>query len=225
MGKAIALALARQGYAVALHYHQSGEEAQKTADEIEALGVPAFRFAADLRDERAVRQMFAQVEQTGLPLAVLVNSAAVMPRQDILSMSVEEWDAVMNLNLRAAWLCSVEAARLMQPGGVIINISDSGARKVWTQYPAYVISKAALEVMTRVLARRLAPHIRVNAIAPGLILKNEQTSEEEWERLIQRLPLQREGSAQDVVRAVLFLVEGVYITGEILVIDGGYGLI
>lgn len=225
LGKAIALALAKKGYAIALHYHHSEESARLTVAEIEKIGVPVFPIRADLRNAQEIKQMFEQVAATGLPLRVLVNSAAVMPRQDLLTMDAEDWDAVMDVNLRGAWLCAVEAAHLMRPGGVIINISDTGANKVWTGYPAYVISKAGLEVLTRLLARRLAPHIRVNAVAPGLILQSENTPAEEWQRLVQRLPLGQSGSEDDAVRAILFLMESMYITGEVLVVDGGYGLI
>jgi len=225
LGKAIALALADKGYAIGLHYHASEEAARQTAKEIETLGVPVFPLRADLRNEQDVRWMFQQIAQTGLLLKVLVNSAAIMPKQDLMDISIEDWDAVMDLNLRAAWLCAVEAARLMQAGGVIINISDTGAHKVWTSYPLYVISKTGLEALTRLLARRLAPHIRVNAIAPGLISRGENITAEEWERLVQRLPMRQTGSEADVTKAVLFLLESVYITGEVLVVDGGYGLI
>lgn len=225
LGKAIALALAKKGFAIALHYHRSEESARLTVAEIEKIGVPVFPVRADLRKVQEIKQMFEQVAAIGLPLRLLVNSAAVMPQQDLLNMDAEDWDAVMDVNLRGAWLCAVEAAHLMQPGGVIINISDTGANKVWTGYPAYVISKAGLEVLTRLLARRLAPHIRVNAVAPGLILQSENTPAEEWQRLVKRLPLGQSGSEDDVAGAVLFLLESMYITGEVLVVDGGYRLI
>lgn len=225
LGKAIALALANKGYAIGLHYHTSEKAARQTAKEIEVIGVPVFPLRADLRNKQDVRWMFQQVAQTGLPLKVLVNSAAIMPKQDLMDISIEEWDAVMDLNLRAAWLCAVEAARMMEAGGAIINISDTGAHKVWTSYPVYVISKTGLEALTRLLARRLAPHIRVNAIAPGLISRGENITPEEWERLVQRLPMRQTGSEAEVTKAVSFLLESVYITGEVLVVDGGYGLI
>ncbi|GIV63812.1 MAG: 3-oxoacyl-ACP reductase [Bellilinea sp.] len=224
LGKAIALALAQKGYAIALHYNQSEKAAQQTADEIGQLGVPVFLLRADLRNELEIKGMFEQISGIGLPLRVLVNSAGVMPKQDILNITAEDWDAVMDVNLRAAWLCAVESARLMEPGGVIINISDTGARRAWTGYPVYIVSKAALEVLTRLLARRLAPHIRVNAIAPGLVLRGENTSKDEWEQLIKKIPLGQSGSTDEIGKAVIFLLESVYITGEVLVIDGGYGL-
>jgi NAD(P)-dependent dehydrogenase (short-subunit alcohol dehydrogenase family) len=123
-------------------------------------------------------------------------------------------------------LCARAAAGLMgDSGGVVINITDSGANKVWTSYPAYVVSKSALESLTRLLARTLAPLVRVNAVAPGLILPSGELSPEQWQRLVDRLPLQTAGQPADVARAVLFFVQNPYITGQVLAVDGGYQLI
>jgi NAD(P)-dependent dehydrogenase (short-subunit alcohol dehydrogenase family) len=107
----------------------------------------------------------------------------------------------------------------------VVNISDSGAQKTWTGFPAYIVSKAALETLTRLLARALAPAVRVNAVAPGLILPSEDTPPEQWQRLVERLPLKAAGSPDDVARAVAFLVESPYITGQVLAVDGGYRLV
>jgi NAD(P)-dependent dehydrogenase (short-subunit alcohol dehydrogenase family) len=227
VGRAIALALAGQGYAVGVHYHQSQEQARQTAAEIEALGVPAFLLPADLREESAVVRLFEQVQAApGVQLRVLVNSAGLMARGDLRTLSAAAWDTTLDLNLRAPWLCAREAARLMAaPGGSIINITDSGAHRAWTGFPAYTVSKAGLESLTRLLARSLAPAIRVNAIAPGLILRSEEVSEEEWQRLYTRLPLQQPGSLDAITQAVLFLLANTYVTGQTIVVDGGYQLI
>ena len=226
LGREIALALAREGYAVALHYHSSADKAKKTAREIEKLGVPVYLLQADLREPGQIQSCFTKMAELPQPLAVLVNSASVMPRGDLRSLPVAEWDDTLAVNLRAPWLCAQAAAELMQSrGGIIINLSDSGARKTWTGFPAYAISKAGLEVLTRLLARSLAPAIRVNAVAPGLILPSEDTSPDDWQRLVRRLPVKRQGTPQDVVQAVLFLIKNRYITGETLIVDGGYQLI
>lgn len=226
LGREIALALAREGYAVALHYHSSAEKAETTAREIEMLGVPVYLLQADLREPAQIKACFAKIAELSQSLTVLVNSASVMPRGDLRSLPVAEWDDTLAVNLRAPWLCAQAAAELMQSrGGSIINLSDSGARKTWTGFPAYIISKGGLETLTRLLARSLAPDIRVNAVAPGLILPSEDTSPAEWQRLVQRLPVKRQGSPQDVVQAVLFLIKNRYITGETLIVDGGYQLI
>lgn len=226
VGKAIAMGLAEAGFAVGLHYHSSKDAAEATAREIEKLGVPVYLFEADLRHPDQIQSMFDQIAGLPLPLKVLVNSASIMPRGDLRSLGVAEWDDTLDLNLRAPWLCARAAAILMQDaGGVIINVSDSGARKAWTGFPAYILSKAGLETLTRLLARTLAPAIRVNAVAPGLILPSPDVSEQEWQRLVQKLPAGHAGTPQDVVRAVLFLVENRYVTGETLIVDGGYQLV
>ena len=225
LGRAIALGLAARGYAVGLHYHASAQAAEEAAAEIRAQGGRAFLAQADLRDAEQIARLFAQVDGWGHPLRVWVNSAAVMPAQDADTMAAEAWDAVMDLNLRAPFLCAQQAAQRMDSGGVIINLSDSGAVKAWSGFPAYTVSKAGVEALTRVLARRWGPRVRVNAVAPGLILRGEMTSAEEWQSLTGRLPMRTGGGPQDVVRAVAFLIENPYITGETLVVDGGYRLI
>lgn len=233
VGRAIALELSYHGYAIGLHYFQSGEAAEQTAAELAAAGVPVYLLPADLADPLQVDDLFTRVSHLPHPLRVLVNSAAVMPRGDLRDLPVEQWDAVFHLNLRAPWLCARAAARLMQSApvsadgeiGVIINITDSGAQKAWTGFPAYVISKSALESLTRLLARALAPAVRVNAVAPGLILPSGDLPPEQWQRLVDRLPLQTAGQPDDVARAVLFLVQSPYITGQVLAVDGGYQLV
>ncbi|MEW6650097.1 MAG: SDR family NAD(P)-dependent oxidoreductase, partial [Chloroflexota bacterium] len=131
LGKAIALGLAEKGYAIGLHYHHSQAAAEQTAAEIEKLGAPVLRLPADLSKEKQIKDLFRRIEESGYLLKVLVNSAAEMQRSDLLELSVKEWDYTMALNLRAPWLCARYAARLMEQDGVIINISDSGTRKVW----------------------------------------------------------------------------------------------
>jgi pteridine reductase len=122
-------------------------------------------------------------------------------------------------------LCAQQAAQRMWAGGVIVNITEAGVGKAWRGMGVYLLSKSALESLTRLLARRLAPEIRVNAVAPGLILPGEGTSAEEWQRLIARLPLQQQGDPQSVVDAVLFLLDNEHITGQTIVVDGGYQLL
>jgi NAD(P)-dependent dehydrogenase (short-subunit alcohol dehydrogenase family) len=226
LGKAIALGLAGAGYAVGMHYYKSGEAAQQTALEIEALGVPVIPLQADLTDESQIAAIFAQVQSGGYPLRVLVNSAGIMPKGNLRTLAASEWDDTLALNLRAPWLCARYAAELMEAeGGSIVNLSDAGVVRNWTGYPAYLVSKSGLEMLTRLLARTLAPNIRVNAIAPGLIMPAVDLPESEWQRLVDRLPLKKSGSGQEIVQAVLFLLNNQYVTGQTLVIDGGYQLL
>jgi pteridine reductase len=226
LGKAIALELAGNGYAIGLHFHQSQSEASLTAREIEAMGVPAILLSADLRDPLQIKRMFNGIPSGEYRLSVLVNSASVMLQKNLMELSVTEWDDTLNLNLRAPWLCAVEAAKVMgSAGGVIINMSDSGTRQVWSNYAAYIISKAGLEMLTRLLARTLAPAVRVNGIAPGLILPSMATEPEKWQKLVERLPLKKSGTPKQIASAVLHMIANDYITGETLAVDGGYQLI
>ena len=232
LGKAFALCLARQGYGIVLHYHHSKENAELSANEIRALGVPVFLFQADLSDESEVRALFTGIDelfnQPGnhlAPLKVLVNSAAVMARADAQNMTLEEFDGAINLNLRAPFLCSQLAYQRMEPGGLIVNISDVAAQKTWKGYPAYSISKAGLEALTRILARSFAPKVRVNAIAPGLVLAPGDFEPDEWGRLIKRIPVQREARLDELGDTLEFLLKNEYITGQTIVVDGGYSLI
>jgi len=226
LGRAIALGLAAEGYAIGLHYHRSQTAARQTAADIRDLGVPALLYQADLAQPEEIQTLFEAVGREPYPLKVLVNSAAVMQRGNLGDLAVADWNTSMDVNLRAPWLCSRLAAGLMQPGGgVIINISDTGARKTWSGFPAYAVTKAGLEMLTRLLARTYAPGIRVNAVAPGLVLPAEGMPADEWQRLAQRLPLKRAGTPQDIVEAVLYLIRSEYITGDILTVDGGNQLL
>lgn len=225
LGRAIALRLARAGYVVGIHHFQSITRAKETAAEIQRTGVPTALFKADLRDPAQIRDLFAQVSALPFPLKVLVNSAAVMPRGSVLDISPADWDNTFALNLRAPLLCSQLAARLMPSGGVIVNLTDTGAQKTWTSYPAYVVSKSALETLTRLLARSLAPHVRVNAIAPGLVLPSEDTAPEDWNKLVARVPLKRPARIEEIAETVAFLIQNEYITGQTIVVDGGYHLV
>jgi NAD(P)-dependent dehydrogenase (short-subunit alcohol dehydrogenase family) len=165
------------------------------------------------------------VDKIPHPLKVLVNSAAIIAQGDVRTLAVKDWDAALNLNLRAPFLCAQEAAKRMKAGGLIVNVSDVGARKSWTRFPAYSVSKAGLEALTKILARSLAPAIRVNAIAPGLALQSDLISKEEWKRLIDRLPLKRAATVQEIASALDFLLKNEYITGQTLEVDGGYSLL
>jgi len=232
LGKAFALALARNGYAVVLHFNESISEAAATAEEIRGWGVPAFVAQADLTQEAQLDFLFSNLDSIAddaknhiLSLRVLVNSAALMPPADARSLTSREWDATFALNLRAPFLLSQAAARRMSDGGLIVNVTDVGAQRAWSRFPAYTVSKAALESLTRVLARALAPSIRVNAIAPGLVLPSAGLSTEEWYGLTAKVPLKRPATPGEIGSALEFLLKNEYITGQTITVDGGYSLV
>jgi NAD(P)-dependent dehydrogenase (short-subunit alcohol dehydrogenase family) len=232
LGKGLAESLARKGFAIALHYHTSGDEARATAEEFRALGVPVFPLQADLRDASQIADLFIRLssllddpENRLSGLRVLVNSAAVMARGDARNLSLTDFDAALSLNLRAPFLLAQQAYRRMDPGGLIVNLTDIGAQKAWTGFPAYVVSKAGLEALTRILARSFAPKVRVNAIAPGLVIPSADMPPEEWGRLVNRLPLKRAAAIGEITSALDFLLENEYITGQTIAVDGGYSLL
>lgn len=225
LGRNFALSLAKMGYVVGVHYHASHAAAEQTRAEIQSQGGAAHLFQGDLTDPVEIESVFNQVQKLNHPFTVLVNSAAVMVNASLLEMSVDDWDHLFALNLRSPWLCAKAASSIMLPGSSIINISDAGAGRPWQNYAAYSISKSALETLTRLLARSLAPSIRVNAIAPGLMMPSESMPPAEWQRLVDRLPLKVGGSPNNLSQALAFLLENTYITGQILAIDGGYQLI
>lgn len=232
LGKAFALSLARQGHAILLHYNKSETEAKNTAEEIRASGVPAYLARADLTQPDQIQSLFSVLrsllsnsESQVSNFNVLVNSAAVMPVGQPRDLAVRDWDLALDLNLRAPFLCAQEAVKCMPDGGLIVNITDVGAHKAWSRYPAYTVSKAALDSMTKMLARAFAPSIRVNAIAPGLVMRSEVVTPEEWERLVNRLPLKRAATLDEVASALVFLLKNEYITGQTIHVDGGYSLL
>jgi NAD(P)-dependent dehydrogenase (short-subunit alcohol dehydrogenase family) len=148
-----------------------------------------------------------------------------MPNGNVDALTLENWDTAIDLNLRAPFLLAQECARKMPDGGLIVNITDVGAQKAWSRYPSYTVSKAGLESLTRILARALAPAIRVNAIAPGFVLQSDIVPDEEWQRLINRIPLKRPARVEEIASALEFLLKNEYITGQTIIVDGGYSLV
>lgn len=225
IGRAIALHLAGRGYSVALHYHRAKAEAEETAAEIEQLRAPVYLVQADLTQPDEISAMFSIIDKIPGQLELLVNSAALMIPSDLMAINANMWDNLFNLNARAAWLCSREAALRMKSGGLILNISDVGASKNWTRYGGYVISKVAVESLTRLLARQLAPGVRVCAVSPGLLLKADDQNDEEWDRLVAKVPLDRPAEMAELLSLLDFLISNEYITGEVISLSGGYQLV
>lgn len=223
VGKAIALALAEAGAHVVVHYFNAADQVPATLAEIEALGVTAVPVQADLSAAAGVEALFDAAEAALGGVDVLANSAAIMEAGDVLTLAPADWQRSLDLNLSAPFFCAQRAARSMRVrgGGAIVNIADLSGLQPWARYPAHSVSKAGLLMATQVLAKALAPDIRVNAVAPGPVVKPDEWSDEHWRALGQRTLLKRTGSGYDVARAVRFLVEADYITGETLLVDGG----
>ncbi|MBI3982694.1 MAG: SDR family oxidoreductase [Gemmatimonadetes bacterium] len=223
LGRVISEALADDGATVAVHHHASAAAAEDLIRAVRARGKPEpHAFQADLRDGRQADALGRQVADRLGRLDILVNSAGVMVRQPFGSVTAEMWDSVLNLNLRAYFLVAQGAAPALRAArGRIVNVSDVAAFDVWPSYLPHSVSKAGVEMLTRGLARVLAPDVVVNGIAPGPVLPPEEEEVGEKERLLGTIPLKRPGSPADVVTALRYLLSASFVTGTTLVVDGG----
>jgi pteridine reductase len=223
LGREMARALAGRGMTLAIHHHASSAGANELRKEILESGGRATCFQADLTDAHAARALPVQVVAEFGRLDVLVNSAAVMYRIGFEETTPEQWDAIQDLNLRAVFFCTQGAAPALRAArGKVVNLADLAGLQPWPGFAAHSVSKAGVVMLTKVLARSLAPDVTVNGIAPGAVLVPENYDSEERERLARDTPLRRLGSPADVISALLYLLEGGdFVTGETLVVDGG----
>jgi pteridine reductase len=223
LGRSMAAALAGRGMTVAIHHHASSQGAYNLRQEILDSGGRAACFDADLTDAAAARSLPERVVQELGRLDVLVNSAAVMHRLSLEQTTPEQWDGILNLNLRAVFFCTQGAAPALRASrGKVINLADLAGLEPWSGFAAHSVSKAGVVMLTKVLALSLAPDVTVNAIAPGTVLVPDEYDAEERERLARATPLRRLGDPADVIAALLYLLEGGdFVTGEVLVVDGG----
>jgi NAD(P)-dependent dehydrogenase (short-subunit alcohol dehydrogenase family) len=221
IGRAVALRLAEEGADVVIHYRGSKEEAAEAVAEIEKLGRRAVAIQADLGEVSEIKRLIAETGKQFGRLDILVNSAANFLPASIVSTTEVIWDASLGTNLKAPFFCAQAAAPLLRRSrGTIINFADVGGLLAWTGYIPHCVSKAGVIMLTRCLAKELAPEVRVNAIAPGTITMPEDPRE--WEEdFIKRAPLRRSGKPWDVEETVVFLVRSEFITGQMIVVDGG----
>jgi pteridine reductase len=222
VGRAIALALGARGMRVIVHYNGSDEGAKETARLIREAGGLATIIQADLSDVAAGEQLINRAVESEGELYALVNSAAMMLRTPVGETTVADWDAMFALNVRAPYFLAQRAAPALRSAkGVIVNIADLAAFETWPAYVPHGMTKAAIVQMTRALAHALAPDVRANAVAPGVVLLPDGWTEADAERLRATTPLQRLGSPDDVAGAVMYLIEAAFVTGEVLIVDGG----
>jgi pteridine reductase len=222
IGRAVALRLAAEGADVAVHYGKSQAEAQELVAEIEKSGRRSAAFGADLLDIEAIRSLVGQVAAHFGRLDILVNSAANFLQAKFLETTEKSWDSSLDTNLKAPFFCTQAAAPYLAKSGngVVINFADIGGLMGWKDFLPHSVSKAGVIMMTRVMAKELAPKVRVNAIAPGTITMPGDPSE--WEEdFIRRAPLKRSGRTEDITDAVMYLVGAEFVTGQVLVVDGG----
>jgi pteridine reductase len=221
LGRAVALRLAQDGADVVVHYRSSEAEARAVVVEIERLGRRGVALGADLNRVDEIRGLFAKVKEKLGRLDVLVNSAANFEHTKFAETTEQAWDKSLDTNLKAVFFCCQAAAPLLKEArGAIVNFADIGGILGWPGYIPHSVSKAGVIMLTRSLAKELAPEVRVNAIAPGTITMAGDPAE--WEADFVRLaPLKRSGRPEDVAGAVAYLVGAGFVTGHVLVVDGG----
>jgi len=223
IGKAVALALAGRGVHVAVHYNRSGGEAEKTAAEIREYGVKAWTVGGDLSDGEETKRIVPLAKEKAGRIDILVNNASVFGESRLRGIDIGDFERTLAVNAIAPLVLS-EAFAGQTDSGVIVNFLDSRIAAWDLDRVAYQVSKNMLYHLTGMTAAAYAPDIRVNAVAPGVILPPPGKDESVAERLGKLSPLKRRGTLEDVTDAVLFLVGHDYLTGEVLYVDGGLNI-
>lgn len=234
LGRASALALAEAGADVAITFRNSARDARETVVDLCGLGVRAFALQCDVTDEGSVRAMMKEAGRELGRIDILVNNAANYETAEFEKLTVRQWDAIFASNTRAPFLVSREALKWMRRDrgksagkleAKIINMGSLGGLRPWATHAHYCSSKAALHMLTKVMAKALAPEIAVNAVAPGMIDLGEKSAAAFMRRMAKQTPLRRNGRGEEVAAAVLFFATAPqFITGQILAVDGGLGL-
>ena len=220
IGKAISVFFAVKGYNIALHYNNSEFDAAKIKKEIEKLGQKCILFKGNFNSPEELEKLIQNVKNSFPDLSILINNASVFEEGLFLNTTIEQLDKHLNINFKAPFFLSQSFARLCEHGQ-IINILDTNITRNHSKYFAYNLSKKALYNLTKMAAYELGPKIRVNAIAPGVILMPAGKDSVD----IESTPLKKQGELKNILEALSYLVENNYVTGECLFVDGGEHLI
>lgn len=220
IGRSVALRLATEGADVVVNYATSKAEAENVVHEIEALGRRAAAIQADVSKRAEVQRLFAEAAVKFGRIDILVNNAGQFFSAKFEDITDEQWDGIMNANLKSQFLCAQAAAPIMkrQGRGRIINLSSLGGMLAWPAFTHYCVSKAGVIMLTRCLARALGPEILVNSVAPGTIQFPGEAPDEDY---IARVPLHRTGTGDDIAGAVAYLATAEFVTGQVIAVDGG----
>ncbi|MFD2234955.1 SDR family oxidoreductase [Phaeospirillum tilakii] len=226
IGRALALDLARAGFAVAVHHARSAEAAEAVVAEIKAGGGRAVALAADLAREDQLAALLDRAAARLGPVGVLVNNASTFERDGALDASRASWDLHMEVNLRAPFVLTQALARALPDGaeGVVVNLIDQRVWNLTPHFVTYTLSKAGLWTLTRTLALALAPRIRVVAVGPGPTLPSERQSAEAFAAQTAAMPLGHGTSPDEICAAVRFLLASPALTGQMIALDGGQHL-
>lgn len=224
IGRSIALALAAEGRAIAVHYNGSDGDAEETVRAIEAAGGRAVAVQADLGDHDAsVALLPRAAERLATPIDVLVNNASLFENDNLRSVSRDSFDRHMSVNLRAPLFLAQQFADALPSDrtGNIVNLVDMRVRKPTPGFMSYTLSKAGLDMLTKTLAMALAPRVRVNAIGPGPVLPNERQTEEQFARQWRSTLLERGAEPEEIAAGVRFILSAPSLTGQMITLDGG----
>ena len=224
IGRSIALRLAAEGADIVVNYATSKAEAEEVVREIQGGGRRAISLQADVSRRADVQKLFVAAEKEFGRLDILVNNAGMFFAAKFQELTDEQWDRIMNANLKSQFLCAQAAAPIMkrQGRGRIINLTSLGGILPWPAYTHYCVSKAGAIMLTRCLARALGPEILVNSVAPGTIQFPGELPDEDY---IRRVPLHRTGTGDDIADAVVYLARADFVTGQTIVVDGGRSLV
>jgi NAD(P)-dependent dehydrogenase (short-subunit alcohol dehydrogenase family) len=226
LGRASALELARAGADVAITFNRSAREAQHTVVDLAGLGVRAFALPCDVTSEKSVRAMIKDAVRELGGINILVNNAANYETVEFEKLTLAQWDAIFASNTRGPFLVTREALpHLRERSGKVINMGSLGGILPWPTHAHYCSSKAALHMLTRIMAKSFAPEIAVNAVAPGMIDLGEKDAKEFMRKMTRVTPMKRNGTGEEIAAAVRFFAHAPhFITGQILVVDGGLSL-
>ncbi len=226
LGRASALALAQAGADVAITFQHSARDAQHTVIDIASHGVRAVALRCDVTDPRSVKAAVKQAARELGGIDILVNNAANYETAEFDQLTVQQWDAIFASNTRGPFLVSQAALKwLRERKGKIINMGSLGGLRPWPTHAHYCSSKAAVHMLTKVMAKALAPEIAVNAVAPGMIDLGEKAAAAFFRKMAKQTPMKRNGTGEEIAAAVLFFATAPhFITGQILAVDGGLGL-
>jgi NAD(P)-dependent dehydrogenase (short-subunit alcohol dehydrogenase family) len=226
IGRAIALTLAEAGADIAITFLKSGREAQHTVIDLTSFGVRAVALRCDVTDLKNVKSVVKETVKELGGLDILINNAANYETVEFEKLTLEQWDAIFASNTRGPFLVSQQALKwLRERQGKIVNLGSLGGLRPWASHSHYCSSKAAVHMLTKVMAKVLAPEISVNCVAPGMIDLEEKSAAAFMKRMAAETPMQRNGTGDEVARAVLFFATAPhFITGQILTVDGGLGL-
>ena len=224
LGGEIALSLAGEGYTIFFTWNTSEEKAAQTLEKIRWISPESRMIRCDVSKPAEISSAFAAFQEQFDRLDLLIASASNFFSTPLPDVSEQQWDSLVDTNLKGTFFTMQEAVRIMQKQSFvsrIISLTDISANLVWRNFAPYTVSKAGIQHLTKVFAKTFAPHILVNSIAPGTITLHPDKELQPIEDTINSIPLKRPGDPLDIIRAIIFLLESDYITGQVITVDGG----